>query len=74
MPIACYNSGVVHYTSCRDGGTGRRTGLKIQRWRQRAGSIPAPGTTLSCFFNINSSRRHLNVTSLLHFVDIAFAL
>jgi hypothetical protein len=46
MPIACYNSWVVHYTSCRDGGTGRRTGLKIQRWRQRAGSIPAPGTKL----------------------------
>ena len=26
------------------GGIGRRTGLKIPRWRQRAGSIPAPGT------------------------------
>ena len=29
---------------CRDGGIGRRTGLKIPRWKQRAGSIPAPGT------------------------------
>src|SRR6185436_20906452 len=30
---------------CRDGGTGRRTGLKIPRPHRRAGSIPAPGTT-----------------------------
>ena len=31
---------------CRDGGTGRRTGLKIPRPSRRAGSIPAPGTNL----------------------------
>ena len=30
---------------CRGGGIGRRTGLKIPRWKQRAGSIPAPGTS-----------------------------
>ena len=30
---------------CRDGGIGRRTGLKIPRPHRRAGSIPAPGTT-----------------------------
>ncbi len=29
----------------RDGGIGRRTGLKIPRWKQRAGSIPALGTS-----------------------------
>ncbi|MCD6025917.1 MAG: hypothetical protein K0R08_436 [Solimicrobium sp.] len=34
-----------HGLRCRDGGIGRRTGLKIPRWKQRAGSIPAPGTT-----------------------------
>ena len=28
----------------RDGGIGRRTGLKIRRWRQRASSSLAPGT------------------------------
>ena len=32
------------FSISRDGGIGRRTGLKIPRWRQRAGSIPAPGT------------------------------
>lgn len=31
-------------TPCRDGGTGRRTGLKIQRLQKRAGSTPALGT------------------------------
>ena len=29
---------------CRSGETGRRTGLKIQRWQHRAGSTPAFGT------------------------------
>ena len=28
----------------RDGGIGRRSGLKIRRWQQRGGSIPPPGT------------------------------
>src|SRR5215211_3687132 len=32
--------------SCRDGGIGRRSGLKIRRWRHHEGSIPSPGTTL----------------------------
>ena len=32
---------------CRSGETGRRTGLKIQRWQHRAGSTPAFGTSLS---------------------------
>lgn len=56
MRIACYNNEVAHYTSCRDGGTGRRTGLKIQRWRQRAGSIPAPGTNLYYKYTIDPER------------------
>ena len=29
---------------CLGGGTGRRKGLKIPRWKHRAGSIPALGT------------------------------
>src|SRR4051812_32660522 len=29
----------------RDGGIGRRTGLKIPRWQHHVGSIPTPGTT-----------------------------
>ncbi len=33
-----------------DGEIGRRKGLKIPRWKHRAGSIPAPGTILrDCF-------------------------
>ncbi len=32
--------------ACRDGGIGRRTGLKIQRPNSHAGSIPARGTIL----------------------------
>ena len=31
---------------CLDGEIGRRKGLKIPRWKHRAGSIPAPGTML----------------------------
>ena len=31
---------------CRDGGTGRRAGLKIQYWKQCASSSLAPGTIL----------------------------
>src|SRR6185436_6703630 len=34
---------------CRDGGTGRRTGLKIPRWQHHGGSIPPPGTRTSAF-------------------------
>ena len=30
---------------CRSGGIGRRTGLKILRWRHRTGSIPVFGTS-----------------------------
>ena len=30
----------------RDGGTGRRTGLKIPRWQHHESSILSPGTTL----------------------------
>ena len=33
--------------SCRSDGIGRRSGLKIHRWRHRAGSSPASGTRLS---------------------------
>src|SRR6266567_3740745 len=31
----------------RDGGIGRRAGLKIQFWQQSGGSIPPPGTSSS---------------------------
>ena len=44
----------------RCGGTGRRTGLKIPGWQQRAGSTPATGT-----------KGHLkNVSALLFFMHI----
>ena len=32
-------------TACRDGGIGRRSGLKIRRSKIRVGSTPSPGTT-----------------------------
>ena len=35
----------IIYGTCRRDGIGRRTGLKIPRWRHRAGSTPAAGTT-----------------------------
>src|SRR5258708_26393101 len=41
---------------CRDGGTGRRTGLKIPRINLRAGSIPAPGTKFPFTPDVSSSR------------------
>ena len=31
---------------CRGGGIGRRAGLKNRWWQHRAGSTPAPGTTI----------------------------
>jgi hypothetical protein len=37
---------------CRDGGTGRRAGLKIRFWQQSVGSIPSPGTTKHSVLNI----------------------
>ena len=52
-----HNSGM----RCRDGGIGRRTGLKIPRWRQRAGSIPALGTK-NMFYTVSSSLK----TRMLH--------
>ena len=35
---------VINMHTCRCDGIGRRSGLKIHRWRQRAGSSPATGT------------------------------
>ena len=35
---------------CRDGGTGRRAGFKIQFPKGSGGSIPPPGTTLASRF------------------------
>ena len=35
---------INHTHTCRCDGIGRRSGLKIHRWRHRAGSSPATGT------------------------------
>ncbi len=47
------------YVPSRDGGTGRRSGLKIRRGQPRGGSTPPPGTNetnyLAGFLNKNSS-------------------
>ena len=37
---------LLNFSLSRGGGIGRRTGLKIQRWQQREGSIPSLGTML----------------------------
>ena len=34
----------MHSYTCRCDGIGRRSGLKIHRWRQRTGSSPVTGT------------------------------
>src|ERR1017187_6456128 len=39
-------------TPCRDGGTGRRSGLKIRRGQPHRGSIPLPGTIKSISYKI----------------------
>ena len=46
-PISRPSHALKHSTNniCRCGGIGRRKGLKIPRWKHRAGSSPASGTT-----------------------------
>ena len=44
--IEAYNICAKEITTCRCDGIGRRSGLKIHRWRQRAGSSPATGTKI----------------------------
>src|ERR1039457_4407649 len=39
-------------TPCRDGGTGRRSGLKIRRSQGRGGSTPPPGTIKSIVYRV----------------------
>ena len=41
----CHNCDFAFYCSCRSGEIGRRSRFKICRWRHRAGSIPASGTS-----------------------------
>ena len=48
--LRCNKLCLVSSLSGPDGEIGRRKGLKIPRWKHRAGSIPAPGTILRyCF-------------------------
>ena len=49
---------MIYMHICRCGEIGRRTGLKIQRGRPRAGSTPAIGTKKRAFalFFIKKSR------------------
>ncbi len=44
---------------CRDGGTGRRAGFKIQFWQQSGGSIPPPGT------NLNTTNQIITLTLIV---------
>ena len=43
--VLYHQTGFGLYIVCRCGGTGRRKGLKIPRWKHRTGSIPVSGTT-----------------------------
>ena len=64
----------IIYGTCRRDGIGRRTGLKIPRWRHRAGSTPAAGTTSEqsplcsgVFLCLGQKRRHPPAPLLLLF-------
>ena len=46
----CYYYFAIKF--CRSGETGRRTGLKIQRWQHRAGSTPAFGTKSGILYEV----------------------
>jgi hypothetical protein len=46
VPLPAYHRTLVKSVTCLGGGTGRRKGLKIPRSQGRAGSSPAPGTSL----------------------------
>lgn len=53
----------------RDGGTGRRTGLKILRWQHHVGSIPSPGKKNEnpkrrVFINFPDKRLHFSEQKL----------
>ena len=63
------------YKNCRDGGIGRRNGLKIRWAKARAGSSPAPGTKqyteLQLYIVTRSPRISLiNVTTLNYTVQL----
>ena len=44
------------YLTCRDGGIGRRTGLKIPRWKHHVGSSPTPGTRLRSLWELRPAQ------------------
>jgi hypothetical protein len=56
------------FLRCRGGGIGRRTGLKIPRWKQRAGSIPAPGTSDYSLLQIDIKAAYLKRLRLFLFL------
>jgi hypothetical protein len=61
---------------CRGGGIGRRTGLKIPRWKQRAGSIPAPGTSDYSLRQTSTNKLHIfyRLQLFLFLVSITHAI
>ncbi len=53
--LKCYKISCC-ITSCPDGGTGRRVGLKIRFFHESEGSTPSPGTKKWRLMNINKSK------------------
>ena len=47
---------IKHFYNRRDGGTGRRSGLKIRRPSGLGGSTPPPGTSLNVLYLIDFIR------------------
>src|SRR5208282_417700 len=58
---------ITTFRLSRDGGTGRRSGLKIRRASALGGSIPPPGTTAhSCAFG-EFKRRYSILVSIVNY-------
>ena len=59
---------IISFFRCRGGGIGRRTGLKIQRLKERIGSIPILGTIkINMLHDFNENKKSKsNVAQTLH--------
>ncbi len=59
-------SWIIRRVPGRDGGIGRRAGLKIRCWKQCEGSSPSPGTTKICLVAVNQ----INAGALLRLTQV----
>ena len=59
------------YALSRDGGTGRRSGLKIRRASALGGSIPLPASTLETAWDAGPERSDLQRITVIDHIEIA---